>query len=231
MGGEGAHPLEIEQQITFPVEQAIGGLPGLEEVRSLSKFGLSQVIVTFEEHTDIYFARQLVMERLQTVELSEGIARPEMGPVATGLGEIFHYVVRSDRHSLMELTTLHDWVIKPRLRSVPGVAEVNTWGGKRKQYLWGDDWSPDRLKELRLYRSRDKKLRAVGAMGEVARGPFGHEDMVGNVWEWVVDIGYFPMCPEPTYKKELRKLKMMHDEGLITDAEFQATRTKILNEM
>ncbi len=127
-------PLEIEQQITFPVEQAIGGLPGLEEVRSISKFGLSQVTVTFEERIDIYFARQLVMERLQTVELPEGIDHPEMGPVATGLGEIFHYLVRSDRHSLMELTTLHDWVIKPRLRSVSGVAEVNTWGGERKQY-------------------------------------------------------------------------------------------------
>ena len=127
-------PLEIEQQITFPVEQAIAGLPDLEEVRSISKFGLSQVTTTFEEGTDIYFARQLVMERLQTVELPEGIDRPEMGPVATGLGEIYHYVVTGRNHTLQELTTLHDWVIKPRLQSVPGVAEVNTWGGQRKQY-------------------------------------------------------------------------------------------------
>jgi len=127
-------PLEIEQQITLPVEQAIAGLPGLEEVRSISKFGLSQVTATFEEDVDIYFARQLVMERLQTVELPDGIPRPEMGPVATGLGEIFHYIVRSKSHSLRELTTLHDWVIKPRLQSVPGIAEVNTWGGERKQF-------------------------------------------------------------------------------------------------
>ncbi len=127
-------PLEIEQQITFPVEQAIAGIPSLDEVRSISQFGLSQVTVTFEDRTDIYFARQLVMERLQTVELPRGIARPEMGPVATGLGEIYHYVVNSSNHTLQELTTLHDWVIKPRLRSVPGVAEVNTWGGERKQY-------------------------------------------------------------------------------------------------
>jgi cobalt-zinc-cadmium resistance protein CzcA len=127
-------PLEIEQQITFPVEQAIAGLPDLEEVRSISKFGLSQVTVTFADRTDIYFARQLIMERLQTVELPEGIASPEMGPVATGLGEIYHYVLTSQNHTLQELTTLHDWVIKPRLRSVPGVAEVNTWGGERKQY-------------------------------------------------------------------------------------------------
>jgi cobalt-zinc-cadmium resistance protein CzcA len=127
-------PLEIEQQVTFPVEQAIGGLHGLEDVRSISKFGLSQVTATFADGVDVYFARQLVMERLQTVELPQGIGRPEMGPVATGLGEVFHYVLRSDRHSLRELTTLHDWVIKPRLRSVAGVAEVNTWGGERKQY-------------------------------------------------------------------------------------------------
>ncbi len=127
-------PLEIEQQITFPVEQSIAGLPGLDDVRSISKFGLSQVTVTFEDGTDIYFARQLVMERLQTVELPGGISRPEMGPVATGLGEIYHYIVTSPNHTLQELTTLHDWVIKPRLRSVSGVAEVNTWGGKRKQY-------------------------------------------------------------------------------------------------
>jgi cobalt-zinc-cadmium resistance protein CzcA len=127
-------PLEIEQQITFPVEQAISGLPGLDEVRSISKFGLSQVTVIFEDGTDIYFARQLVMERLQTVELPEGTPRPEMGPVATGLGEVYHYIVTGRGHTLEELTTLHDWVVKPRLKSVPGVAEVNTWGGKLRQY-------------------------------------------------------------------------------------------------
>ena len=127
-------PLEIEQQITFPVEQAIGGLTGLTEVRSISKFGLSQVTVIFEDGADIYLARQLVMERLQTVELPEEISQPAMGPVATGLGEVYHYIVSGEGRSLEELTTIHDWVIKPRLRSVAGVAEVNTWGGKRKQY-------------------------------------------------------------------------------------------------
>ncbi len=127
-------PEEIEQGITFEVEQAIGGLPGLEEVRSISKFGLSQVTVIFEDGTDIYFARQLVMERLGTVGLPAGIAQPEMGPVSTGLGEVYHYVVTGKGKSLEELTTIHDWIVKPRLRSVPGVAEVNTWGGERKQY-------------------------------------------------------------------------------------------------
>lgn len=127
-------PAEIEQQITFPVEQAISGLPGLNEVRSISKFGLSQVTVIFDDSIDIYFARQLIAERLQTVELPEKLRRPQMGPVATGLGEVFHYLVTSKKRNLQELTTLHDWVIKPRMRSVPGVAEVNTWGGERKQY-------------------------------------------------------------------------------------------------
>ncbi len=127
-------PLEVEQQITFPVEQVISGLPGLEEVRSISKFGLSQVTVVFEDDTDIYFARQLVMERLQTVELAVGIPQPEMGPVATGLGEVYHYIITGKGKTLEELTTLHDWVIKPRLGSVPGVAEVNTWGGHRRQF-------------------------------------------------------------------------------------------------
>ncbi len=127
-------PLEIEQQITFPVERAVAGLPDLAGVRSISKFGLSQVTATFHDGTDIYFARQLLMERLQTVELPVGIPRPEMGPVATGLGEVYHYILTSDTHTLQELTTLHDWVVKPRLQSVPGVAEVNTWGGQAKQY-------------------------------------------------------------------------------------------------
>jgi len=127
-------PLEIEQQITFPVEQVISGLPGLKDVRSISKFGLSQVTVIFDEDTDVYFARQQVMERLQNVEFPEGIPRPEMGPVASGLGEIFHYIVTGQEKTLEELTTLHDWVIKPRLQSVPGVAEVNTWGGELRQF-------------------------------------------------------------------------------------------------
>jgi len=141
-------PLEIEQLITFPVERAIAGLPDLEGVRSISKFGLSQVTATFDDGTDIYFARQLIMERLQNIELPEGISRPEMGPVATGLGEVYHYIMTSDVHSLQELTTLHNWVVKPRLQAVAGVAEVNTWGGKSKQYQVRAD--PDKLVKFEL---------------------------------------------------------------------------------
>jgi len=127
-------PLEIEQQITFPVEQSISGLKSLKEVRSISKFGLSQVTVLFEDGVDIYFARQLVMERLGTADLPEGLPSPIMGPVATGLGEVYHYILTSQTHSLSELRTIQDWIIKPQLRSVSGVAEVNSWGGRERQY-------------------------------------------------------------------------------------------------
>ena len=130
------NPEEIEQQLTLPVELSIGGLPGLANVRSISKFGLSQVVATFDDETRIIDARQYVSERLATVELPEGIERPQLGPISTGLGEIFHYVLRSDDpgRTLEELRTLHDWVVKPELRKVPGVAEVNSWGGYEKQY-------------------------------------------------------------------------------------------------
>src|SRR5689334_20489606 len=127
-------PEQIEQQITFPVEQAISGLPRLESVRSISKFGLSQVVVTFGDDTEIYFARRLVSERLASVQLPPGIAPPQMGPVATGLGEVFHYILTSDSGDLTELRTAQDWIVRPALRAVPGVAEVNSWGGQEKQY-------------------------------------------------------------------------------------------------
>ena len=125
-------PLEIERQITFPVEQAISGLPGLSEVRSLSRFGFSQVTAIFEDEVDVYFARQMVGERLQSAELPAGIERPTLGPIATGLGEIFHYLVTGADATTSELRTAQDWIIEPQLRSVPGVAEVNSWGGEER---------------------------------------------------------------------------------------------------
>ncbi len=149
----GFSPLEAEQRITFPVETAIAGLPGLEYTRSVSRYGLSQVTVVFADGTDIYFARQLVNERLQGVRstLPAGI-EPELGPIATGLGEIFMYTieaksgaVKSDgtRYTAQDLRTLHDWVVRPQLRNVPGVTEVNSVGGYRKEYVVAPD--PSRL--------------------------------------------------------------------------------------
>ena len=149
----GFSPLEAEQRITFPVETAIAGLPGLEYTRSVSRYGLSQVTVVFKDGTDIYFARQLVNERLQGVRssLPAGL-EPELGPIATGLGEIFMYTVEArpgavnDKGKLytpQDLRTLHDWVIRPQLRTVKGVTEVNSVGGFRREYVVAP--SPERL--------------------------------------------------------------------------------------
>ena len=140
----GYTPLESEQRITFLVETAMSGLPQLDYTRSLSRYGLSQVTVVFEDGTDIYFARQLVAERLQSVraELPAGL-EPQMGPIATGLGEIFMYTVdaapdarNADGTTVTptDLRTVQDWVIRPQLLQVPGVTEVNTIGGYAKQF-------------------------------------------------------------------------------------------------
>lgn len=136
---------EVEQQITFPIEQSLSGLPKLNQLRSVSKFGLSQVTLIFADGTDVYFARQIVNERLGTVQLPQGIDLPKMGPVSTGLGEVFHYVVTGVGNDVTDLRTIHDWVIRPQLRTVPGTAEVNSWGGYEKQYQVRLD--PNRLVE------------------------------------------------------------------------------------
>ena len=127
-------PAEVESQITYPVEQALSGLPKVTTMRSISKFGLSQVVILFDDGTDIHFARQLVTERLATVQLPQGLDRPKMGPLSTGLGEVFHYVVTGQGDDVTQLRTVHDWVIRPQMRSVKGVAEVNSWGGFERQY-------------------------------------------------------------------------------------------------
>ena len=126
-------PLAIERQITAPIEQAISGLKGLVEVRSMSRSGLSQLTIVFEDGIDIYLARQVVAERIGNVALPAGVERPRLGPVATGLGEVFHYLIRGEGKSLAELRTAHDWIVAPQMRSVAGVAEVNTWGGDERQ--------------------------------------------------------------------------------------------------
>ena len=134
----GYSPLEAEQRITFPVETALAGLPYLDYTRSLSRYGLSQVTVVFKDGTDIYLARQLIGERLSEVkgQLPAGI-EPAMGPISTGLGEIFTYAISSApgaAHSPMYLRTVQDWIVRPQLRKTPGVVEVNTSGGYTKQF-------------------------------------------------------------------------------------------------
>lgn len=150
----GYTPLEVEQRITFPVETALAGLPKLSGTRSISRYGLSQVTVVFEDGTDIYFARQLVNERIQQVrsQLPASI-QPAMGPIATGLGEIFMYTVEAKpgarrpdgkEWTPMDLRELQDWVVRPQLRNLQGVTEVNTIGGFEKQFHVTP--SPDKLR-------------------------------------------------------------------------------------
>jgi cobalt-zinc-cadmium resistance protein CzcA len=152
-------PEEIEQLVTFPLENELAGLPGLRELRSLSKFGLSQVTLIFDDGADLYRVRQLVAERLQAAaeELPPGLT-PKLAPITTGLGEIFYYVLdyaadargkpATREAQLMELKQIHDLVIKPRLRATPGLAEVNTSGGYEKQILVAPD--PERLRGVGL---------------------------------------------------------------------------------
>ena len=141
----GLSPLEIERNITFPVETAMSGLPGITEIRSVSRFGLSAVYIYFGEEMDIYFARRLIMERLPAAReaIPAGVGSPEMGPISSGLGEIFQFEVRGSGVSLMELRSILEWDIAFRLRSVPGVVEVNSYGGELKTYEVQLD--PDKL--------------------------------------------------------------------------------------
>jgi cobalt-zinc-cadmium resistance protein CzcA len=132
-------PLEIERQITFPVEVAMSGLPDIEEIRSVSKFGLSAVTVVFDDSVDIYFARQLVLERLAQAreQIPESIGSPEMGPISTGLGEIYQYELKADdpdKYDATALRTIQDWSVRRQMLGVPGVTEVNSFGGLEKQY-------------------------------------------------------------------------------------------------
>ena len=134
----GYSPLEAEQRITFPIETIMAGMPKLDYTRSVSRYGLSQVTVVFKDGTDIYLARQLINERLNEVKnvLPDGII-PAMGPISTGLGEIFMYTVSNDGatdYDPMLLRTVQDWIVRPQLRQTPGVVEVNTIGGYTKQY-------------------------------------------------------------------------------------------------
>jgi cobalt-zinc-cadmium resistance protein CzcA len=181
-------PLEVEQLVTYPVEQSVAGLPHSTEVRSLSKFGLSMVTVVFEDGTDVYFARQLVMERMLAAreELPEGV-RSALGPISTGLGEVFQYTLESDQRDLMELRTLHDWVVRPILRTVPGVAGVDSFGGYVRQFHVVADPAALQRYDLGL----DELSRAVAENNGVAGGAFverGGEQFVVRGDGWIRDL-------------------------------------------
>ncbi len=144
---------EVEQLVTFPIEQSIANVPKIEEIRSISRFGLSVVTVVFEEDVDIYFARQLINERLKEAvdKIPEGIGTPELAPVSTGLGEVYQYIIHpkkgsEDKYDAKDLRTMQDWIVARQLYGTPGIAEVNSFGGELKQYEVAVN--PDRLRAM-----------------------------------------------------------------------------------
>ncbi|GGK49766.1 MULTISPECIES: CusA/CzcA family heavy metal efflux RND transporter [Flavobacteriaceae] len=146
---------DVEQFITYPVELEMANLPGVTEIRSISKFGLSVVTIVFEDAMGTYLPRQLISEKIKSAseKIPEGFGTPEMGPITTGLGEIYQYTLDTkpefkDRYSAMELRTLQDWVVKRQLSGIPGVVEVNTWGGFLKQYEVA--LNPEKLKSMNI---------------------------------------------------------------------------------
>jgi cobalt-zinc-cadmium resistance protein CzcA len=145
----GMPPTDVEQLVTFPIESTLMGLPKTQGIRSISKLGLSMVTLVFDDSVNTYFARQIVNERLQEARsrLPEGI-EPQLGPIATAFGEVYQYTIEGGDLSLMDRKTLHDWGMKYQLRTVPGVNEVNTWGGETKVYTVEVD--PDSLARYSL---------------------------------------------------------------------------------
>lgn len=197
----GLGPLDVEQQVSFPIETVMGGLPHVKLVRSMSKTALSQVVVIFEDHVDTYFARQLVFERLQIAkeQLPPGV-EPEMGPISTGLGEVYQYTLQSDHHSLTELRTMQDWLVAPRLRTIPGVNEVNSFGGMVRQIEVRVD--PDRLLKYKL--TLDEVVEALEANNANAGGSFIVRD-----WEQenIRNVGLFA-SPE-----DIRNVVLQAEDG------------------
>ena len=144
---------EVEQLVTFPIEQSIANVPDIEETRSISRFGLSVITVVFKENVDIYFARQLISEQLKQAseEIPKGVGTPEMAPVSTGLGEVYQYILHpkkgsEKKYSSKDLRTMQDWIIRRQLNGTPGIAEINSFGGELKQYEVAIN--PDRLKAM-----------------------------------------------------------------------------------
>lgn len=146
---------EVEQFVTYPIEQSLANLPNLLEIRSISRFGLSVITVVFKDEVDTYFARQLINEKLKEAEeqIPEGMGTPELAPVSTGLGEVYQYMIHPKKgseikYTPMDLRTMQDWIVARQLYGTPGVAEVNSFGGMLKQYEVAID--PNRLKALEV---------------------------------------------------------------------------------
>ncbi|MBL8684356.1 MAG: efflux RND transporter permease subunit [Myxococcales bacterium] len=192
---------EMERYVTVPVETGLNGIPRLQQVRSVTRGGLSAVTAVFEDGMDLWFARQLVMERLREIEadVPSHIARPSMAPVSTGLGEIYYFVLRSDRHSSMELRTMLDWDIAPKLRRVSGVIEVNSFGGAKKQYevvVRPSRLAAHGLTLGRVLDALERNNSATGG-GYVERGPEQYVIRGDAQLRTVEDIGSVVVATDP----------------------------------
>ncbi|KPK87797.1 MAG: multidrug transporter AcrB [Bacteroides sp. SM23_62_1] len=166
---------DVEQFITYPVELEMSNLPGVQEIRSISKFGLSVVTIVFDDRMGTYLPRQLIAEKIKSASanIPEGFGTPEMGPITTGLGEIYQYILDTkpgyeDKYSIMELRTIQDWIVKRRLSGIPGVVEVNTWGGYLKQYEVAIN--PERIKGLGI--SLLEVFNAIQLNNSIAGGAY-----------------------------------------------------------
>jgi cobalt-zinc-cadmium resistance protein CzcA len=191
----GLSALEVERNVTFPMENALNGVPGMVELRSVSRADISAITIIFEDGTDPWFARQLVFERMLQAksDLPANIPTPQIAPLTTGLGEIYQFVVSSPIHSRKQLRTLLDWEIVPRLRGIPGVIEVNTMGGDLKQYPDRRPARPPRrpqphLRELTENLQRSSAIVSGGYLDRGAEaftlravGMFGGLEDIGNV--------------------------------------------------
>ncbi|MCB4791474.1 MAG: CusA/CzcA family heavy metal efflux RND transporter [Elusimicrobia bacterium] len=213
----GLAPEEVERLISTPLEKEMNGLPKVNSIRSLSKAGLSQVVVVFKDDTDIYFARQVVFERIQIAKeaLPQGF-EPEMGPISTGLGEIYQYTLESDKADLTELRTVQDWVIRPQLRSIPGATEINSFGGFAKKYEVIVD--PDRL--LKYDVTLEKVTEALSKNNSTAPANYiikGQEQIVvrGNgLIKTVADIENIVVASNsgtPVYVKDIGSVGIGHE--------------------
>ncbi|MEI6646348.1 MAG: CusA/CzcA family heavy metal efflux RND transporter [bacterium] len=210
----GLASIDVEQRVTFPVEKSLQGLPKVRQIRSMSKAGFSQVIAVFEDDVDTYFARQLVFERLQAAkeQLPAGV-EPEMGPISTGLGEIYQYTLESSTHTPMELRTFQDWLVSPQLRSITGVNEVNSFGGFVKQYHVIVE--PARLMKYKL--TLDEVLKGLERSNANSGGSF-----LTKGWEqyYVRGVGLFETIADienvvlhakdgtPVYLKDVAEVKI-----------------------
>lgn len=238
----GYTPLEIEQRVTFPLENALAGLPGLTYTRSVSRYGLSQVVAVFDDNTDVYFARQLVNERLSAArsELPTGL-EPELGPIATGLGEIFMFTVdalpdatHADGSAITptDLRTVHDWTIRPQLMRVPGVVEVNPIGGFEREILVA--FKPEKL--LAFGVSQADVVEAIAQNNQNQGAGFIEQN--GAQWlirvpgqvEDVQDIGDIPLKSIDGSSVRIKDVASIGDgKGLRTGAATQNGREVVMS--